>query len=147
MCDQRPPTTPKQQTVEEDGTGTERVEREGVKRDWVEREGVAGVRGKSDATSAEPCRGIWLSTPVNLVATGPKLTRNHVLATCSTTKAATEHSGSGFVYEELIPKGRGGSVWVPQKGRLFKFDFPSAKFWVKIWVGGSQSPKTPPPIL
>ena len=54
-----------------------------------------------------------------------------------------------FVYKELIPKGGGGSGWVPQRGRFFKFDFPSAKFWVKIFlgVGGSQSQKTPPPLI
>ena len=42
----------------------------------------------------------------------------------------------------------GGSGWVPQRGRLFTLDFPSAKFSVKIsfWEGGSQSPKTPPPL-
>ena len=34
----------------------------------------------------------------------------------------------GFVSKELTPKGAGGSGWVPQRGRLFKFDFPSAKF-------------------
>ena len=39
-----------------------------------------------------------------------------------------------------------GSGWVPQRGRLFKFDFPSAKFWVKIFLGGWVSePKDPPP--
>ena len=54
---------------------------------------------------------------------------------------------SGFVYKELIPKG-GGSGGVPQGGRLFKFDFPSAKFWVNFflgWVDGSQRQKTPSP--
>ena len=36
----------------------------------------------------------------------------------------------------------------PTKGRLFKFDFPSAKFWVKIffgWVG--LRAKRPPPFI
>ena len=35
----------------------------------------------------------------------------------------------------------------PTKGRLFKLDFPSAKFWVKIffvWVG--LRAKRPPPL-
>ena len=37
----------------------------------------------------------------------------------------------------------------PKKGRLFKFDFPSSNFWVKIFfsVGGSQSQKDPPPLI
>ena len=54
----------------------------------------------------------------------------------------------GFVDKELMPNGE-GSGWVPQRGRLFKLDFPSAKFWVKIFfgVGGSQSRKTPPPVI
>ena len=45
--------------------------------------------------------------------------------------------------------GGGGSSGGPTKGRLFKFGFPSAKFWVQIffWAGGSQSQKTPPPLL
>ena len=30
---------------------------------------------------------------------------------------------------------RGGDGGVPQRGRLFKFDFPSATFWVKIYFG------------
>ena len=37
----------------------------------------------------------------------------------------------------------------PTKGGLLKFDFPSAKLWVKsffFWMGGSQSQKTPPPL-
>ena len=40
----------------------------------------------------------------------------------------------------------GGSGGVPQRGRLLKFDFPSAKFWVKIFfgVGGVSEPKDPP---
>ena len=35
----------------------------------------------------------------------------------------------------------------PTKGRLFKLEFPSAKLWVKILVGGSQSQKTPPLLV
>ena len=40
--------------------------------------------------------------------------------------------------------GGGGSGWAPQSGRLFKLDFPSAKFWVKFfgWVK-----RTPPPLI
>ena len=41
--------------------------------------------------------------------------------------------------------GGGGSGEAPTKGGLFKLDFPSAKFWVKIffgWVGGIA--KRPP---
>ena len=40
--------------------------------------------------------------------------------------------------------GGGGS---PQRGRLFKVDFPSAKFWVQIVFGGGwvSDPKAPPP--
>ena len=46
------------------------------------------------------------------------------------------HTSAGFVYKELS-----GGVWVgPIKGRLFKFDFPSANFWV-------SEPKDPPPPL
>ena len=54
---------------------------------------------------------------------------------------------AGFMNTELLHKE--GGVWVgPIKGRLFKFDFPSAKFWVKIFFGGgSQSQKTHPPLL
>ena len=56
-------------------------------------------------------------------------------------------SMSGFVYKELLPKGGGGgSGGVPQRGRLFKFDFPSAKFWVKIffWRVGLRAKRPPP---
>ena len=50
--------------------------------------------------------------------------------------------GPGFFCKELLPKGGGG----PTKGRLFNFDFPSATFWVKIFLGGWVSePKDPPP--
>ena len=42
--------------------------------------------------------------------------------------------------------GGGGSGGVPQRGRLFKFDFPSAKFWVKFfWGGWISEPKDAPP--
>ena len=41
----------------------------------------------------------------------------------------------------------GGGGGVPQRGRLFKLDFPSAKVWVKMlfrWVG-LRAKRTPPP--
>ena len=41
---------------------------------------------------------------------------------------------AGFVEEELNTYGGGGSGGVPQRGRLFKLDFLSAKFWV-IFLG------------
>ena len=40
-------------------------------------------------------------------------------------------------------RGGGGSGWVPQRGRLFKLDFPSANFWVKIFLGWVR-PRTAP---
>ena len=51
-------------------------------------------------------------------------------------------SGGG-VWGGLGGSGGGGD---PTKRRLFKLDFPSAKFWVEIsfWAGGSQSQRTPP---
>ena len=40
----------------------------------------------------------------------------------------------------------GGSLGGSHKGRLFKLDFPLAKFWVKIsWGGWVSEPKDPPP--
>ena len=53
-----------------------------------------------------------------------------------------------FVRNHYQGGGGGGGGWVgPTEGRLFQFEFPSAKFWVKnfFWVGGSQSQKPPPP--
>ena len=36
-------------------------------------------------------------------------------------------------------------VWVgPTKGRLFKFDFPSADFWVRMFLG-LRAKRPPPP--
>ena len=55
----------------------------------------------------------------------------------------------GFVHEELTRKGE-GDVWVgPTKGRLFKLDLPSAKFWVNIFWGvvGLGAKRPPPPLL
>ena len=53
-----------------------------------------------------------------------------------------------FVRNRYV-RGR-GSGWVPQRGRLFKLDFPSAKFWVKMffgWVGlRAKRPLRHPPI-
>ena len=44
-----------------------------------------------------------------------------------------------------------GGVWVgPTNGRLFKLDFPSAKFWVNIffgWVGLRAKGAPPPPFV
>ena len=56
--------------------------------------------------------------------------------------SAAQASQSGFVYQG---GGGGGSGWVPQRGRLFKLDFPSAKFWLNIFLGGWVSKPTPPP--
>ena len=62
---------------------------------------------------------------------------------------------AGFVYQELMCRGGwvgGGGVWVgPQRSRLFKLDFPSAKSWVKIifgWVGlRAKRPPPPGPLI
>ena len=52
-----------------------------------------------------------------------------------------------FIRKGGVGGGVGGSGAVPQRGRLFKFDFPSAKFWVKIFLGwmGLGAKRPPPP--
>ena len=53
----------------------------------------------------------------------------------------------GFVDKEVRRKGGRGYWGVPQRGRLFNFDFPSATFWVKIFFGwvGFRAKRPPPP--
>ena len=82
--------------------------------------------------------------PVGPLSPGPEGPEGGWGAGSITPKASTGYdSGSAFVYQELIPKwGGGGSGWVPQRRRLFKFDFPSPKFWVQIFFLGQ---KTLPP--
>ena len=66
----------------------------------------------------------------------------------SARRANLQPGAPGFVYKELMRKGWG--VWVgPTNDRLFKLDFPSAKFWVKIFFldGWISEPKDPPPLL
>ena len=46
--------------------------------------------------------------------------------------------------------GGGGGIWGgATKGRLFRLEFPSAKFWVKIFFlsGWVSHPKEPPPFI
>ena len=62
-------------------------------------------------------------------------------------KLSSHATAPGFVCKEGIRNG-GGSGWVPQRGRLFKHDFPSAKFWVNFfWGGWISEPKDPPPLV
>ena len=52
------------------------------------------------------------------------------------------------VHKELLC--RGGGIWVgPTKGRLFKLEYPSAKFWVKIFFGcvDLRAKRPPPPLI
>ena len=45
-----------------------------------------------------------------------------------------EGRSQALFIRKSYPTGGGGSGWVPQRGRLFKWDFPSANFRVKPFV-------------
>ena len=54
----------------------------------------------------------------------------------------------GFVHLQLMRRGGGGGALggYLKRGRLFRLELASAKLWF-LGVGGSQSQRTPPPLL
>ena len=53
-----------------------------------------------------------------------------------------EGRSQALFIRKSYPTGGRESGWVPQRGRLFKWDFPSANFRVKPFV----DPPPPPPL-